>query len=685
MALQPDGSISIADIAVEFGGDAPHGLNEYYDVATGLPVSGTIGLAHFYGTTAIPLAPLAVWTKTWDLATDWSSAERIVQSASLPSGSVGSIATRTPYPDTKLTWSTDGYFMYVSTGSYWLQREVSTPYDGSLAAKVEDKSVYLNAAGNPTTPMSNHLMRKYMQVVNNGNNTIAWYGYGTLGKVLYMDDLATANDITSVSFTTTNFYDMADDINSSRMPVQVQFTQGGTVMYVLYVLGLQYNSSTGKFDEINGNDVKSSIIKYTLSTAWDLTTASTTSTSSYNFSSEGRNVAQGFAMNPDETEFFAFISEDSSNFIMERHEIPTAGDLSSIPTYSFYGATNVYRKLSTAQLYTPLQVAMSSDGKIVMIWSNTGYLLFDIEALSLPPVIVPIGLFSGAYPSGTSGGVYVGTIDQINFSSLGNATGTGSLSYQRGWAAQGSSTRAVFAGASDSGGSGVNTVIEYVTFGTAGNGTDFGDLTVARWTPSSVGNSTRGVWVSGSPSSGRSNVMDYITFATTGNATDFGDIATQSASPAGLSSPTRGVIKAGFLAGSPYWSNAIDYITTATTGNSTDFGDGTYSSYDPGAASSDTRGLFVGGVDSNSVLSNVMEYITIATTGNALDFGDLAVARRIQMSGSSNNILAVFGGSYYSNSLEKITIATLGNGTEFGDLTQTGFYSGCSNVHGGLQ
>ena len=62
MALQSDGSISIADVAVEFGGDAPHGLNEYYDVATGLPVSGIIGLAHFYGTTAIPLGPI---TGTW--------------------------------------------------------------------------------------------------------------------------------------------------------------------------------------------------------------------------------------------------------------------------------------------------------------------------------------------------------------------------------------------------------------------------------------------------------------------------------------------------------------------------------------------------------------------------------------------------------------------------------------------
>jgi len=682
MALQTTGVISLADIATEFGGDAPHGLNEYYDVASGIPVTGSIGLAHFYGTTAIPLAPAAQWTKTWDLATDWSSAERIEETTSL-TVMVNSIDSRTPHGDTKMTWSADGYFMYLTASDYWMQREVSTPYDASLAAKVEDKSVHLNAAGNPTTPMSNHLMRKYMQVVNNGNNTIAWYGYGTSGKVLYMDDLATANDITSVSFTTTNFYDMADDIDSDRHTEQVQFNADGTAMYVLFVLGLQYNSSTGMFDTINNNDAKSSIIKYDLSTAWDLTTASTTSTSFYNFSSYGRDVSMGFAMNPDETEFFAFIDDSSTSFFMERHEIPTAGDLSSIPPYIWYSGTNVFRKLFNHTISQGTRtVTMSPDGKTIATWEPNAHRVIGIEALTIPPVIVPIGLFSGAYPSAGAS-----TIDQINFSSLGNATSTGSLSYQRGWAAQGSSTRAVFAGASDSGGSGVNTVIEYVTFGTAGNGTDFGDLTVARWNPSSVGNSTRGVWASGSPSSGRSNVMDYITFATTGNATDFGDIATQTASPAGLSSPTRGVIKAGFLAGSPYWSNAIDYITTATTGNSTDFGDATYSSYNPGAASSDTRGLIVGGIEQsgNGNPSSRIDYITIATTGNASDFGDLAESRRIQSSGASNNITAVFGGSYYLNSMEKITIATLGNGIDFGDLTQTGFYSGCSNVHGGLQ
>ena len=50
MTLPSSGPISISQIAAEFGGTAPHSLSEYYGVATGVPSSGTIDLADFYGT-----------------------------------------------------------------------------------------------------------------------------------------------------------------------------------------------------------------------------------------------------------------------------------------------------------------------------------------------------------------------------------------------------------------------------------------------------------------------------------------------------------------------------------------------------------------------------------------------------------------------------------------------------------
>jgi hypothetical protein len=50
MPLQSSGAISLADVQTEFGGANPIGLDEYYGVASGVPASGTISLANFYGT-----------------------------------------------------------------------------------------------------------------------------------------------------------------------------------------------------------------------------------------------------------------------------------------------------------------------------------------------------------------------------------------------------------------------------------------------------------------------------------------------------------------------------------------------------------------------------------------------------------------------------------------------------------
>ena len=52
MALQSSGQISLANIAAEFGGAAPHSLSEYYGKDT-VPSSGEITIGDFYGATDI--------------------------------------------------------------------------------------------------------------------------------------------------------------------------------------------------------------------------------------------------------------------------------------------------------------------------------------------------------------------------------------------------------------------------------------------------------------------------------------------------------------------------------------------------------------------------------------------------------------------------------------------------------
>lgn len=53
MALQSSGQITLYDIAGEFGGAAPHTLQEYYGAAAGIPSSGTISILDFYGASAV--------------------------------------------------------------------------------------------------------------------------------------------------------------------------------------------------------------------------------------------------------------------------------------------------------------------------------------------------------------------------------------------------------------------------------------------------------------------------------------------------------------------------------------------------------------------------------------------------------------------------------------------------------
>ena len=98
-----------------------------------------------------------------------------------------------------------------------------------------------------------------------------------------------------------------------------------------------------------------------------------------------------------------------------------------------------------------------------------------------------------------------------------------------------SSTRGVFGG-----GNGPQNTIDYITIATTGNATDFGDLTIARYSLGACSSSTRGVFGGGNTGS-TSNVIDYVTIASAGNATDFGDLTVARYGCGGCGSSTRGI------------------------------------------------------------------------------------------------------------------------------------------------
>ena len=299
----------------------------------------------------------------------------------------------------------------------------------------------------------------------------------------------------------------------------------------------------------------------------------------------------------------------------------------------------------------------------------------------------PRGLFAGGY---TSVSPYrTNAISYVTIGTTGNATDFGDLTdISDNGSACSSSTRGVFYLRSISGG-GTNTM-EYVTIAATGNSLDFGDL----YPPNSQGtaggcsNQTRGLFAGAYADAATWNVIAYITIATTGNSTDFGDLTIGRGYIAALTNTTRAVFGGGsYVSGSAFYVNVLDYVTIASAGNATDFGDMTQGTSQHTACSSSTRGVFAGGTITGGTLTNVIQYITTASAGNATDFGDLSAAKR-NLAGCSSPTRAIFGGGYTTTSInviDYITIATTGNASDFGDLLENqSALMACSNAHGGL-
>ena len=219
--------------------------------------------------------------------------------------------------------------------------------------------------------------------------------------------------------------------------------------------------------------------------------------------------------------------------------------------------------------------------------------------------------------------------------------------------------------------------IDFFTIPTAGNATDFGDLTQAANLCASGGSHVRGLCLIGTTS--HSNAIEFITISSTGDALDFGDIGgTNRRNVSCTGSRTRMLICGGVYGSNPYsYKNEIDFLTISQTGNSQDFGDLTLGRTGPFAMSSPTRSVLGGGYHGSSPNgTNIMDFVTIASTGNAQDFGDLTQINNFSggTSCSSSTRGIAMGGRNIDNTtlseIQKITIATTGNAVKFGDLTQ---------------
>ena len=296
------------------------------------------------------------------------------------------------------------------------------------------------------------------------------------------------------------------------------------------------------------------------------------------------------------------------------------------------------------------------------------------------------GLKFGGYDTGVD---YSNVINYWDITSAGNATDFGDLTLKRNYVASCSNaSRAVsMGGASTQNGDGTiytaygTNIIDYVTIATTGNATDFGDLLTRKSRAASESNGIRAIHGGGitGDSGAYANTIEYITIANTGNSTDFGDLTVTRERLSAASNGSRIVFVGGNDA--PNYYNTMDYVTGDTTGNATDFGDMTNQVSNMGATGTGTgdRAIIFGGNASNYI--NVIQYFAVSTTGNAADFGD-CLGNDSYASACCNSTKAQFVGGYRSadlNIIQEVTMSTLGNATDFGDLTEAVYSSGATS------
>ena len=124
-----------------------------------------------------------------------------------------------------------------------------------------------------------------------------------------------------------------------------------------------------------------------------------------------------------------------------------------------------------------------------------------------------------------------GKLDKVTIASTGNASDFGESGFSGGYfAGTSNSVRALFGGRRTPGQGLSIGDVNSVIVASDGNGTYFGDLTIARVFATATSSSTRGVWMGGKTAQNPltdayTTRIDYFNFDSAGNATDFGDLS----------------------------------------------------------------------------------------------------------------------------------------------------------------
>jgi hypothetical protein len=272
----------------------------------------------------------------------------------------------------------------------------------------------------------------------------------------------------------------------------------------------------------------------------------------------------------------------------------------------------------------------------------------------------------------SSGGIGVSPsptadMDHIQYLTIGvlgsNITDFGELTQARAYAYSVSDGSRYITAAGLSSAPAARDTIDYVSFATAADAKDFGELQNARFhMESGAGSDGSRAIFCGSTQPDKTTI-DHLTIGIPMNGLDFGELTSGRHGMAGHENGSR------FLTGSGYTStgtNIIEFNVVGVLGNSIDFGDSTSSRWHNVGCSDGSRGVAMGG-ETPGGTTEVMDYVNIGTTGNALDFGEMTSAVKYTHAYSDGSRGIRGTGSGGSQRVDYFTISTLGAAVEFGE------------------
>ena len=222
--------------------------------------------------------------------------------------------------------------------------------------------------------------------------------------------------------------------------------------------------------------------------------------------------------------------------------------------------------------------------------------------------------------------------------------------------------------------------IDYVTIGSTGNGTDFGDMHAYRNYGGKCGASNGTLLFSCGGWDGitervleRLDTMEYLTIGTSGSGSNAGELDVEQSGVNATNGNNRYIVNGGYSeAGAIQMMTYNDFSTSA---NVSDFGN--MSAAASGNASVCAASRVVFHVPNNN--ENRMEYANPASPSYmTTDFGNLTNPRS-SATGTSDGTTGewyggndnVGGGHFSINYIDKITIASTSDSSDIGDLLET--------------